>query len=79
MQNRVMRVLLIIGGILLVLGIASLVVPIPTRERHGIKAGPLSVRVETVEHQKVPPAISVVLIAGGVALMIAGSRKWNVR
>jgi hypothetical protein len=78
-HNRVMRVLLIIGGILLVLGIVSLVVPIPTREHHGLKAGGVSIGIETVEHQKVPPAISVVLIAGGVALMIAGSRKWNVR
>ena len=78
-HNRVMRALFIIGGILLVLGLASLFVPIPTREHHGIKAGPLSVGVETVEHQKVPPAISAVLIAGGVALMIAGSRKRAVR
>ena len=74
-HNRVVRVLLIIGIILLVLGIASLFVPIPMREKHGFKAGPVSVGVETVEHQKVHPAVSAVLIAGGVVLMIAGARK----
>ncbi len=79
MHNRVMRVLLIIGIILLVLGVASLFVPIPVREKHGIQACPLSVGVETVEHEKIHPAVSAVLIAGAIALMIAGTRKRNVR
>ena len=70
-----MRILLIIGVILLSLGLASLVVSIPHRERHAIKAGPVSFGVETVEHERVPPAVSAVLIAGGVVLMIAGARK----
>lgn len=74
-HNRVVRVLLIIGIILLVLGIASLFVPIPVREKHGFKAGPVSVGVETTEHQKVHPAVTGVLIAGGVVLLIAGARK----
>jgi hypothetical protein len=69
------RVLLIVGIILLVLGVASLFVPIPTRERHGFKAGPVSVGVETTEHQKVHPAVSGALIVGGVVLMVAGARK----
>jgi O-antigen/teichoic acid export membrane protein len=74
-HNRVVRLLLIIGIILLVLGIASLFVPIPMREKHGFNAGPVSVGVETTEHRKVHPAVSAVLIAGGVVLMIAGARK----
>ena len=74
-HNRAMRNLFIIGAILLILGIASLFIAIPTRERHGLKAGGISVGIETTEHQKVPPLISAVVIAGGVALMIAGSRK----
>ena len=65
MHNRAVRVLLIIGIILLALGIVSLFVAVPTHEKHGIKAGPVSVGVETVEHQKVHPAVSAVLIAGG--------------
>ncbi len=70
-----MRALLLVGLILLLLGIASLFVPIPRRQRHGFEAGPVSVGVETVEREQVHPAISGVLIAGGVALMIAGARK----
>ena len=75
MHNRAVRVLLVIGIILLALGVASLFVPVPVHEKHGIKAGPVSVGVETVEHEKVHPAVSAVLIAGGVVLLIAGARK----
>lgn len=70
-----MRVLMLIGVILVVLGIGSLFVPIPHRERHGIDAGPVSVGVTTTEHQRVPPLISGLLIVGGVALMIVGARR----
>jgi len=70
-----MRALFAIGLILLVLGVASLFVPIPTRQRHGISAGNFSIGVETVEKQKVHPAVSAVLIGGGVVLLVAGSRR----
>lgn len=73
-----MRVLFIIGLILLVLGLASLIVPIPTRERHGFRAGGVSVGIETVQREKVHPAVSAVLIAGGVILLIAGGRGRKV-
>ena len=70
-----MRVLLIIGVILLILGIASLFIPFPMKEKHRLQAGPLSVGVETTERQKLDPVISAVLIAGGVVLLFAGGRK----
>jgi hypothetical protein len=70
-----MKVLFTVGVLLLILGGLSLFVPIPTRERHGIKAGDISIGVETVERQKVHPAVSAVLIGGGVVLMIAGGRR----
>ena len=70
-----MKALLVIGVILLLLGLASLVVPIPRRERHGIDAGGLSVGFETTSKEKVHPAVSGVLIAGGVALLVAGGRR----
>ena len=72
--NERMRFLAILGAILLLLGLASLFVPIPTRERHSIGAGDLSIGVETTTRQKVHPAISGVLIAGGVALLVVGGR-----
>ena len=73
-----MRVLFIIGAVLLVAGVLSLFIPIPHREHHGIKAGPVSFGVDTTERERVHPAVSGALIAGGVALLIAGSRKRGV-
>lgn len=69
-----MRALLVVGLLLLVLGLVLLFVPIKRRVRHGFEAGPLSVGVSTVERERVHPGISAVLIAGGVVLMVAGSR-----
>lgn len=70
-----MRILFMIGLILLILGLASLFVPIPQRERHGIEAGNLSIGVETVRREKVHPAVSGVLIFSGAVLMIASRRR----
>lgn len=67
--------ILIVGAILLILGVASLFVPVPVKERHGFDAGPLSVGFETTKREKVPPAVSAVLIAGGVVLVAIGARK----
>jgi hypothetical protein len=69
------RGLFAIGIVLLAIGLASLFVPIPHRERHGIEAGPVSVGVVTTRRERVHPAISAVLIAGGVTLIIVGARK----
>jgi len=70
-----MRIFLFAGLLLVVLGIASLVVPIPHTETHGIKAGDINIGVQTSHSERVSPIISVVLIAGGIALTIAGARS----
>jgi hypothetical protein len=70
-----MRSLLVIGAILLILGIASIFVPIPRRQRHGIEAGGLSVGFQTTTRETVHPIVSGVLIGGGILLMIAGNRS----
>lgn len=70
-----MRALLIVGILLIVLGVASLFVPIRYKERHGINAGPVSIGVTTTESRKAPPAVTATLIIAGVALMAAGARK----
>jgi hypothetical protein len=72
-----MKVLLPAGLLLIVLGIASLVVPIPHTEKEGIKIGNTNLGVQTSHSERVSPMISVVLIAGGIALSIAGSRSRN--
>lgn len=69
-----MKILLFAGLLLVALGIASLIVPIPTTERQGIKAGDINIGVQTSHSERVSPMISALLIAGGIALAIAGSR-----
>jgi len=62
------------GLVLVILGIVSLVVPIPHREKEGIKVGGASIGIETKHDEKVSPIISVVLIAAGAGMMIAGKK-----
>ena len=69
-----MKIFLFAGLILVVLGIASLVVPIPHSETQGIKIGDASIGVQTSHSERVSPIISVVLISGGIALTLAGTR-----
>jgi hypothetical protein len=70
-----MKTLLYVGLILVVLGIASLVVPIPHTQTQGIKVGDANFGVQTTHSERVAPVISIVLIAGGIALSIAGARS----
>jgi len=70
-----MRALLIAGIVVLVIGIAAFFVAVPVKQKHSVKAGPVSLGVETTDYQKLPPAVSTVLVAAGVVMMIAGSRK----
>jgi hypothetical protein len=69
-----MKMLLFAGLLLVALGIASLVVPIPHTETEGIKIGDAKLGVQTSHSERVSPIISIVLIAGGIALSIAGAR-----
>jgi hypothetical protein len=70
-----MKILLFAGLLLVVLGIVSLVVPIPHTETQGIKVGNTNLGVQTSHSERISPIISVVLIAGGIALSIAGTRS----
>ena len=69
-----MKILLFAGLLVIVLGIASLIVPVPQTETHGIKAGDVNIGVQTSHSERVSPIISAVLVAGGIALTIAGGR-----
>jgi hypothetical protein len=74
-----MKMLLFSGLLVIVLGIASLFIPIPHTETHGIKAGGLNLGVQTSDSERVSPIVSAVLIAGGIALAIAGARAGRSR
>jgi len=70
-----MKMLLFAGLVLIVLGVASLVVPIPHSENEGIKIGDTNIGMQTSHSERVSPVVSAVLIAGGIALAIAGGRS----
>ncbi|MBZ5665047.1 MAG: hypothetical protein LAO30_10630 [Acidobacteriia bacterium] len=72
-----MKILLYVGLLLVALGIASLVVPIPHTDTEGIKVGNTNLGVQTSHSERVSPVVSVVLIAGGIALSMAGARSRN--
>jgi hypothetical protein len=67
-----MKPLLSVGLVVLVLGVLSFFVPIPHSENHGIKVGDAHIGVQTEHSDRVPAAVSVVLLAAGAVLMIAG-------
>ena len=70
-----MKPLFWVGLVLLILGVASLIVPIPHNQREGVNVGGVSLGVETRHDEKAPPIVSAVMILGGVGLMIAGRPK----
>jgi len=70
-----MRALLIIGVILLVLGVVSFFVPFPHSEHHGVSLGDAHVGITTHNDEKVPPAVSIVLVVVGAGLLITGRKS----
>ena len=71
-----MKALFWIGLVVLILGIGSLVVPIPHRDREGVTVGGLSLGVETRTEEKIAPVVSAALIVGGLIALVAGTRKF---
>lgn len=66
-----MKALFLVGLLAVIVGIALLFVPIPHTEKHGVKAGDLSLGVETRTQEKLSPAVSGVIVLAGIGLMIA--------
>jgi len=70
-----MRPLSVLGIVLLILGVISFFVPIPTSKSHDVKIGDASVGITTHHDEKLSPIVGGVLCAAGVVLLVAGSRK----
>jgi hypothetical protein len=70
-----MKALLLVGVLLVVLGILSFFVPVPHSEHHGVNIGDAHVGITTHDEDKVPPAVSIVLVVVGAGLMIAGRKS----
>jgi nucleoside recognition membrane protein YjiH len=67
-----MKPLLWIGVIVFVLGIASFFVPFPQRESQTLRAGGMSMGIQTTHSQTLPATASVVMMVGGLLLAAAG-------
>ena len=70
-----MKQLFWIGLVLTALGLLSLAVPIPHKERQGLSAGDISIGVQTQHSDRVSPIISAVMILGGAGIMIASKTR----
>jgi hypothetical protein len=70
-----MKFVTLVGVLLLVLGLASFVVPIPHHEKHGVKIGDTKIGVQTESSERMPPAVGIVLLAGGALALVLGARK----
>ncbi len=67
-----MKLLFGIGLVVLVLGALSLFVPIPRSEHSGVKAGGVSLGIETHHDERLSPVVSGLIILAGAGLMVAG-------
>ena len=70
-----MKAIFWIGLAVLILGLASLVIPIPSSQREGLNAGGVSFGIETHRDERLSPIVSAVMILGGAGLMIAQKAK----
>lgn len=70
-----MKALALAGVVLLVLGILSFVVPLPHKEKHGVSIGDAKFSIQTENSEKLPPAVGIILLGGGVFALVLGLRK----
>ena len=70
-----MKALFWIGLVVLIVGVASVVVPIPHNDRSAVGIGGVSLIVGTRTEETIPPALSGLLVLSGIGAMIAGNRK----
>ncbi len=70
-----MKGVAVVGVLLLVLGLLAFVVPVPHNENHGVKIGDTKIGVQTQSTEKLPPAVGIVLLVGGVVALALGGRS----
>ena len=66
-EKSFLKILLFAGLLLVVLGIAFLVVPVPHSETQGIKAGDINIGAQTSHSERVSPIMSAAPFAVGIA------------
>ena len=70
-----MKVLPALGVLLLILGALSFVIPVPHRDDHSLRVGDAKFTLQTESREKLPPAVGIILIGGGVLSLVLGMRK----
>jgi hypothetical protein len=67
----------VVGLLLIVLGVISLAYQgiTYTRQRQVLKLGPIQATEKTQERIPLPPILGGIALAGGIALLIVGSRS----
>ena len=70
-----MKGLQVAGVLLIVLGLLAFVVPIRRHQDHALSIGDAKIKVQTETSEKAPPAVGVVLVAGGVIALVVGMRR----
>jgi hypothetical protein len=69
-----MKALLVVGVVVLILGIISFIVPVPSYHHHGVSVGDAHIGVTTEHDEKLSPGLSIALIVVGAGLVIAGRK-----
>jgi hypothetical protein len=64
-----------LGLVVLILGVVSLLVPLPDRERKGLKVGDATIGITTQDDKKVSPVVSAALILGGSGMLMAARSR----
>ena len=70
-----MRPLMWAGLLVLALGIAAFFVSVPRRHSEGVRVGDAKIGVEATTHEKLPPWVGGIMVAGGIVMMVAGGRE----
>ena len=71
------RILMIIGIVLFLLGIAAMLHPSIGYHKHDeiAKIGPITATVEKEETTEIPVAVTVILLVSGLVLTAVGARR----
>jgi len=70
-----MNIVRVCAILLLVVGVLALLVPVPHHEDHSVKIGDARLGVETSHSEKLPPAVGIALLAGGVLALAVSTNK----
>jgi hypothetical protein len=75
LRSLMMKILPVLGVLLLILGALSFVIPVPRHEQHGVSIGDAKFTLQTDNREKLPPAVGIILLGGGVLSLVLGLRK----